>query len=402
MDTKLIDKNIQNLIKIEFQKLLENADDGYIISLESLCEWLECYELYEKYISDAKYRENLNAKTLRVKLYETNDENDITYDFIMRKSGNINIPWFSVDGFKQFCMFSKNAKSILVRRYYIKMEKDYRRALRQSKVENKKELEKLEKDIKISKNSTDNKQVKLEVWQKENDKLLLEVNHLNIINKKAKRIAPIIYDKDNFNAIGKADMKELMMLRKKHMKEVSVYIVNSEVFNKKVTKSDKKPKSTKSDKSNKKMLGGVFSDSDSSDENKESSSSRKNIPSNIKIIELSACRIADEYTKNFDEYTFDDIKEVYDPLKLYYCIGGINSVEKNMDNYYKICTIYVLDKEHLKDIKDELNDDEIKNGEYKFKTSKKDIYVMSYDQLEEIRSKHLDNRHCDNIRKEFE
>ena len=402
--------DIKEAIRIEFIHLIDMENDGYIVSLDSLYKWVENSDFYKNYITNSIDRNNFNARVLRVKLNETKDKDDLTKDFIMRKHIDddedikINIPWFSIKGFKKLCMTLSEDKSKLVRDYFLEIEKSYVRVLQQPEEINKKEFDKLKKDMQKYKNSADNKQLKLEVWQKDYDKLLGKVIYLDDITEKAKTIAPIIYDKNAFNEIGKPERKELMLLRKKHMKEISVYIVNPDMFvtTVKTVKSSKNKSAPI--KPSKKMLGGVFPESETSDNNNDEASSSRDIkPSDIKMINVKACRtVTKKYTKRFNEYTFEDIKEMHPPLELYYCIGVINGVEKDKKYYNKVCTIYVLNKDHLKDIKDELNDDVIKEGSYKFKTIKKDIHVMHYTQLEEIRSRHLDNRHCDLLRQDFD
>lgn len=137
-------------IKTDFIFLIQNQKDfeGYPIAFENTCNWLDCPEIYKNYITDTKFREKFNARYLRndqFQLEESKDTNDTGKDFIMLKNvkSKMNLPWFSVDGFKIFCMIMKTEKSFLVRKYFIQIEKDYWRVLNQDYETTKEELKNL-------------------------------------------------------------------------------------------------------------------------------------------------------------------------------------------------------------------------------------------------------------------
>jgi phage anti-repressor protein len=390
--------DIEKSIKTEFQKLLENVNDGYIISLKALYKWLECDELYEKYITKSKYRENFNSNTLRKNdnFTESKSEGDITYDFIMRKSGDMNIPWFSVDGFKQFCMFSKVKKSIHVRKYFITIEKAYNRVLKQSESEKKAELNKLENDIKKYENYDSKLELDLSKSRKENEKLLKDNINLEFKNNKAKITRPYLENKEDFIDDGNPEYKELKLLRKKHMKEVWVYIVNPDLINKTITKNIKNDKTAEDENS------PMFSDFEEYEVSKPSSSKAKKGKSTKKTAVDSACNDDAFYETNYNEYTFTDYNPESDSPYLYYYISGMKTrVEKPKDTHYKVESIFVQDTAHFNAIKAELDNDKINTqNKYNYKTSKKDVYMLNYKELIRIRDSHLQYELFDNLVKE--
>lgn len=91
--------------KIDVEKELRGLESsGYNISLEKACYILNKNDIYEKYIGDSDFRENSN------------------YDFIMKKFEGIEIPWFTLDGFRNFCLSIRCEESNIVKKYYEKLE----------------------------------------------------------------------------------------------------------------------------------------------------------------------------------------------------------------------------------------------------------------------------------------
>jgi len=384
-----MDINKKELIRAEFQYLAEKRHDGYIASLESLYDWLEDIKFYKKYITNDVFRDNYNTKKLRIGFSESKDETDLKKDFIMRKKDGINIPWFSIDGFKKICTFLDSPKSIYVRDYFIEVETDYLRVLDQTEKKNKEESI---KNIKRIENNLSKFKLKLIKYQKENDNLLKKNIELEVESATSKKLSYILDQKEEFEWFGNREHNHYMMLQKKYMKEIAVYIVNPDFINKKVTKKNKKVVQ-------KKVFAGIFPDSDdtnnSEDDNKPTSS--KPIK-NVKLVD-TACNNDAIYDKKFNKYTFEDIIQS-NPPNLYYFIAGISSkAEKPKDNYHKICSIYVEDTTHLNIIKEEL-DSEIKDtfGKYKFKTDKKGIYQTNYPELKTLCYKYIQNKLCDELK----
>lgn len=353
--------DISKEIKTEFQKLLENVDDGYIISLKALYEWLEYDKFYIKYTTDSEYRKNYNSKTLRIKLDETKSEDDTTCDFIMRKyideEKNIdtNLPWFSVEGFKKFCMFTKSEKSKAVRKYFIAIEKAYSRALKQTKAENEKELDALEKDIKEFKSDKERFKLKLDAWREKHDKLLVKNWVLERNVEASDYLYKTLKNKEEYAYISTPEVNAKQYIWEITMKLAPLYIVRPDY----VTKATLPKGST---------------------------------------LDINACNIDAIYENEFDQYNIHEVQDKSNPLNLYYYIGPINSVEKNKINYYKICDLHVKDPNHLKELKKRLDTDELDDfGKYMFKTPKKSIYKANYQQIYDLSLIILSDLHCDLI-----
>ena len=108
----------------EFILYYENRDNGdYFIPWIDIFEWL--YDVRIEYSSnvDNGFIADLYSKFLRksqVGLIEADDEDDAGKDFIMRKTGEITYPWFSLDGFKLLLMRSDSKKSTRVCRFFAK------------------------------------------------------------------------------------------------------------------------------------------------------------------------------------------------------------------------------------------------------------------------------------------
>jgi hypothetical protein len=387
--------NKSEAIKAEFQHLVKKRHDGYIISLEALYEWLEEADFYKNYIDVKAFRDKYNAKYFNSKkniLFKSEDENDVKHDIFMRKSNGINIPWFSVRGFKKLCMFLDTQKSILVRDYFLEMEDSYFRVLEQTQEENKNEIEENAKRIKKFENDNEINKLKLSKSNKENEKLLEENTVLAADIQTTKNIAPILEKKEDFEEFGDKDYKELMALRNKYMKKVPIYIVNPDFIAKKTKTSTKSTK--------KKKAISILSDSEDSEEEVKSASKSTKVAKSAD----PACNDDAIYTKKFNRYTFADINISHNPPSLYYHITTINSkANKSPDDYYKICDLYVQDLSHLKMIKEVLDSDERDTfGKYKFKTTKKDIYMMNYDELKDIRAKYIQDELCISLKKEHD
>jgi hypothetical protein len=388
--------NKSEAIKAEFQQLVKKRHDGYIISLEALYEWLEEADFYKNYIDVKAFRDKYNAKYFNSKkniLNRSEDENDVKHDIFIRKTDGVNIPWFSVRGFKKFCMFLDTQKSILVRDYFIEIEDSYFRVLEQTQEENAKEREENAKRIRKFESDVAINKLKLSKSSKENEKLLEQNVTLASESETTKNIAPILERKEDFEEFGDKDYKELMALRNKYMKKVPVYIVNPDFIAKKPKPSAKPTK--------KKKVIGILSESENAEEevNPESTSTKASA-----ALPDPACNDDARYTKKFNRYTFADINISYEPPSLYYHISTINSkANKSPEDYHKICDLYVKDASHLKMIKEVLDSDETGAfGTYKFKTAKKDIYMMKYAELKDIRAKYIQDKLCDKLKKEHD
>ena len=89
--------------------------------------------------------------------------------------------------------------------------------------------------------------------------------------------------------------------------------------------------------------------------------------------------------KHYTKYKLRDIsrRDGSDDPSLYIRIGGLSGKDviqqKDKHIYHHIAHIYVHDAQHLKFIKEALSDEV-------YKTSKSNIYITSYDNIEQIRS----------------
>lgn len=392
-----MDTNLKERIKVEFLSLLKKKNNGYIISLEALYNWLGNKESYKEYKTEQRVRDYFN-EVLRKNFRESKIENDIKKDFIMRKKNKTNFPWFSVIGFQAFCMFSSEEISKDVRSYFIDLEEEYMDALEQPEEKRKEMSEKLKLKIKLLEDD-DNNPYKLK-FNKEHEvcESLREENiDLIIKNIKAKITRPYLENKEYFIDDGNPEYKELKFLRKKHMKEVWVYIVNPDLINKTITKNIKNDKNTEGENT------PMFSDFEEYEASKPSSSKAKpKSKSTKKTVVDSACNDEAFYENNYNEYTFKDYNPESDSPYLYYYISGMKSrVEKPKDTHYKVESIFVQDTAHFNAIKAELDNDKINTqNKYNYKTSKKGVYMFNYKELIRIRDSHLQYELFDNLVKE--
>ena len=346
-------------IKIEFIALIKQKNNGYIISMEMIYNWLEHPKIYSDYSANEDFRRDYRRRYLRSNdwFVESKDQNDLNKDFIMVNcENNISYPWFSVNGFKALCMTLNTEKSRFVRQYFIQIESDYVRVLEQTKEQN--DIERIELNAKIAEfekqEKTFHKKVEkitktLEKVQKERDETL--VKNFEIKNKISEQRSKS-NNIDDMNNV----LDELEYSRKHLMKQVPIYIVNPEFMTKAKKEKVVKPKEKHP------LL-------DSSDESGNESAPKTSAFNDEHI----------EEEKSFNEYRFDDIEDEYLSQDMYYFIGSFSSgVEKPVINYHKVGFISVGSNEHLKFIKDKLDSDEMILDKYIYKTSKASIYICSY------------------------
>jgi len=382
-------------IRLEFLDLVINKIDGYFISFENICKWLEDNETFEKYNTDKIYRRHFLDRNLRnnngIIFNEAKDEDDKNKYFIMRKECNqVRYPWFSSDGFKAYCMMSKKPKGALVRAYFIEVEKDYVRALSQTFEQNAAELKSLKEDLAKTK-------IELAKQTKCADKLLdidgknailiQNMNKYSSVKRMLKEVDVYAYNMDPI-------MVEAMYYRYTYAKKVHLYIVNHEFMQskKRITK-DKKPIEN---------TFGINLDSGSETENAnvEPKNSRKPVTKKVKEGEAVNNLYSDDVfyednydnVKSFDEFELFDIEESgdYHDKPLYYHIGAFTGKLSKNENYKFIDYLYVVDKNHLEMIKNHLNDEKI-NDKYAYKTAKANIYNISYASLLDKRNTTLAN-----------
>ncbi len=84
-------------------------------------------DIYKNYKINKKIRENFLSRYLRNKKFfmkEAKDENNLECDFIMKKDriGRTMFPWFTLNGFRNFCGMFRCEESNIVKNYYEKLE----------------------------------------------------------------------------------------------------------------------------------------------------------------------------------------------------------------------------------------------------------------------------------------
>lgn len=139
-----IENKIMDEIKYEFLNMASQNHTGYNISLDIACKWLnvEC---------DGMFRKNIKRRILNNSQYNFNEaenENDENSEYIIKKDSRKEIPYFSNDGFKMFCLImNKSSKAQLVRKYFIKIEKEYVSMLKMSIAEYQEYKDEVNKNI---------------------------------------------------------------------------------------------------------------------------------------------------------------------------------------------------------------------------------------------------------------
>lgn len=351
-DGKKETKKVINDIKVEFLSLINKKNNGYIISLENVYTWLENPDVYTKYKNDDMFRRDFRRRYLRdekIMMYESNNESDLDHDYIMRKTNNIKFPWFSVEGFKMFCLAVNENKARYVRKYFIEIEKDYLRVINQTDAENKKELKELTTKMNnfesnLLKTKSDLNQT-IELANKYEEKYLVAEYE----NKKIKYIKNVLDDADDFATAGNPEYVEYKYIKTTYYKKVGVYIVNPEYI------KPKKPR--KSIKKN------------SDVESEPESEIAHNDYNNYDVY----------YDKHFTEYDFEyDINQSDSPELFYYIAGLSQKVDKPVENFYKITDLYVKDAMHLKQIREVFDTNELSHGKYYYKTGYKYTYNVNY------------------------
>jgi hypothetical protein len=156
-------------------------------------------------------------------------------------------------------------------------------------------------------------------------------------------------DADNFATAGNPEYVEYKYIKTTYYKKVGLYIVNPEYI---------KPKKTR--KSIKKN-----SDLESEPESEITHNDYNNYDA--------------YYDKHFTEYDFEyDINQSDSPELFYYIAGLSQKVDKPIENFYKITDLYVKDAQHLKQIKEVLDTNDLLHGKYYYKTGYKSIYNVNY------------------------
>jgi hypothetical protein len=365
-------------IEAEFIHLLRQDRKKYNISLEGVYEWLEMPDAFEGYKSDRKSRNNFVTRYLKsenLMLRQAKTEDDLDKDFVMIKGKKgIMYPWFSVRGFKAFCMSANVKKSKCVMDYFIKTEENYWKALHRSEEENKIIAKRLEAESDRFKN----KLIKVE---QERDKLLESSFEVQRKLKKTRDLERVLDKRDDFLLNVNGEYANYIFLQKLFLKSISLYVVNPDYMKQKSTKTPKEPKQKKEIIVKKPF--DLNSDSDDSNVTEVTNASNSNTQTtNVKGYAYDDTPF--EYEKNFNDYSLqsDIIDNPTDEPLLYYCIGPYTEkAEKPKENFYKIGDLYVKDMKHLKELKTQLEKPNDYRKEYLYKTRQKDIYKAHYSSI---------------------
>jgi hypothetical protein len=232
MEEEKTSEQIIHEIKIDFLMLLQTSSQTYIISLLKAFEWLDEEDKAIRYATDSVFRANFNTKVLKsdnLMLARAETVDDIGADYVMKNyktdKSTIKLPWFSPEGFKTFCMVSGARKSHYVRRYFIEVERDYWRSLRQTTEENKKELASLTAEIQKIEHSN-------EKLIDENDTLLNKLCNIENQYNKYKDVAEIVIDYDAFATSGTPEHKAFLLAKKKYFFKSPIYVVSPDYMKK--------------------------------------------------------------------------------------------------------------------------------------------------------------------------
>jgi hypothetical protein len=379
---------IQNAIddiKLEFLNLVRDGHTGYNISLERACEWLgiNC---------DDQFRRDLKRRYLNKSEYcfnEAENENDENAEYIIKEQGKKKVPYFSNDGFKMFCLImNKSPKSHLVRKYFIRIEKEYVKMLKMTS----EEFEKYKVDIikqmdefKKEYGSLENRCVELQdKLNKRNDKISKFIGQQSVMDKQISILKSIdsaintyydTIDPDDRDATRRLELYE-----KRFGKPVYIYLlsdkwVNESIINEIEPKPKKPKKLTKSKKKK-----------DEENEIEEQPNMNEFIESNgLANYSLDMNDLEfDEITKSWiEDYILSPDHPCRDQRFYFYMTKtNLATIPSHM-KYWNV--IYFIDEDHYKKFIDRIADQKLsatlpRVAEVKNKVLK-DTYLTQYDAL---------------------
>jgi hypothetical protein len=199
-------------IRSEFFQLLDYNNDKYWISMEQAFEWLQLEYTEAK----KSYYINNYLRCSNYSFVEAN-EGELGH-FVVKKMGRRDVVYFTAEGFKMFCLISKSPLSKYIIKHYIECEKDYIRALQQSKSENDSERD----AILLSAEKYKSKLIEAE---KERDSLMLANSKIKI---KAQRLLEMEQeiDRETYAMCGSPEYKAFLLLKKKFFIKVPLYMLD--------------------------------------------------------------------------------------------------------------------------------------------------------------------------------
>lgn len=273
MDNKYLALGKQTMDEIRYMFLgLAKLDrKGFNISFDKVLEWIGAYEDKPDIIQQKKMKDHLMERYIKEPEYGIMEGLD--YIIIIddteenkknrRKTQSL---LFSDDGMKYFCAIYKTPKSILVRRYFIQLEKDYIKAIEQTYEENAKsreivnrsaadiqtceghdcfywceEAKKLDKERKATVQLLTNVGKKLHETE---EKLAVEElnsqfveSHAMILKKKLEETSEQLHVNPEYNKY-----METQLLKKEFMKTVYISLVDPSIFYAKKAHGSRKPR----------------------------------------------------------------------------------------------------------------------------------------------------------------
>lgn len=349
-------------IRTEFFKLVETNRNGYHISLIKAYEWLEL-----EY--NDKIRNHLTARTLKSEEYafiESKSEEDLKAHYIIRKDGKKHIPWFSDDGFKMLCMISKSSKSKYVITHFIQCEKDYLRALKQSKEENEKELKELREKV----NNFESRLLKI---ADERDSLLVKTHFYREDNTRLRKLEDQVATKEDFALEGTPEHKLVLLIKEKFFQKTPIYIVNPDYVNAKYV-AKRKQRKRASDKKENEEEDLLNSDDEDVQTKEQCDLSLEDAIFNYGLL---------EYEVPYNEVFPGDLA-MYSDMDFYYYIPGFKSkAERKPEIYQYVGEIEVLDRNHLTAIRNyyETRKSCITKVKSTYKTNYDNLTSVIYDKI---------------------
>lgn len=330
-------------IKIEFLYLADNNDGTYIISLEKALKWIDMEYEWIRYSTESDYRKNYNSRKLRGETLLLKENEDYEWRKYEGDPSIKRLPWFSVDGFKCFCMLQKTDKSYAVRKHFIEMEREYLKALKSREEENKQELLNLYSEFNDYKNSNNLLTCQNNQIAQQNLKYKQEILEL-------RKITDFVKSRDAFACEGTPQYKMFSLVREKYMHKIELFTVNPTVL-----KSQSEKKQPVKKKQTKKDI-------------ELSSSDEENVElRNFEVIEPN---IAYDEVDTYTISTYMD-EELYFHLPVFKSKAKLDPAK-----YHHFGPIYVLDKDHLESLRIIL--------ESQYFTNMKNIYFISFQALEAI------------------
>ena len=375
-------------IKLEFLNMSKNGHVGYNISLETALRWLDM-----PYEDNSTFKADFKRRILKKDNYsfkEAEDESDMQSDYIIRKNGRRECLYFSNDGFKILCqIMSKSPKADYVRRYFIKIEKDYIRVLYQNYEETKKERDTLDNKLKrfINENNklSDLIQEEKKNCLKEAERAISYYNQSVLLEKENQDLYEYKrnYYKDNISEeYEQLNWLSLKLYEKKYGYPALIYLLDDKWVVNQISRKNKKQKSHQ--KSHQKSQQKLY-ESDESDENDSvlfNTFDYEPITYNFNI-DVGFEHISKTWIMNYIN-SINISGNCDNEADLYFSIGKLNHKAKEASKHYKLWeTLYFFNENHYKQFLNDVAANRLNSS------SNKSIYQIMYSTLLNIHRESL-------------